>query len=236
MNYIHFSSVSSTNEYLKNAYKELDDWTVVTADYQTKGHGRFERVWHSEKKANLICSVLIKDKKTLKNIECLSLLTGVVIYKLLTRLGLKNIQIKWPNDVYVNNQKIAGVLLESKSNSKRLDALIIGVGINFNQTKFPKDINATSYALLTNKTIKVNKINEIYIKMLKREINLLNHHMSRYLNIINKNNYLKNRYGYAKVNGKRIKVQFLEIDKNNTLVALHNNRKIKIRSNEVTLI
>ena len=188
MNYIHFANVSSTNEYLKASYKDLDDWTVVTADEQSQGHGRYKRRWESEKKANLLCSILLKDSKTLKNIESLSLLTGVVIYKLLTKLGIKNIKIKWPNDVYVNEQKIAGILLESISCGHRIKALVIGVGINLNQTSFNKKLNATSYALITNKIVNINKVTNNFAKALKHEISLLNHNLSHYLNVINKNN------------------------------------------------
>ena len=124
--YIHFEEIDSTNNYLKNSYQLLDNFTFVTADYQSKGKGRNDRVWESSKGLNITFSILIKDSKLLEVSTILSLMTAVELAKLLDRYGIDNVSIKWPNDVYVNCKKIAGILLEGNVPNY----VVVGVGLN----------------------------------------------------------------------------------------------------------
>lgn len=171
MKYLHLKEVTSTNDYLKTRYLKLPNWTVLTTDYQSNGRGRYEgRTWTSKKGDNLLCSILIKDKKIIKANDCLVLLMGVTIYHLLNKLGLKNIKIKRPNDLYINNRKICGILIESISLSDKIEALVIGIGLNLNQKTFPKELKATSYYLETKKKISYKKVLALLIKTLKAEL------------------------------------------------------------------
>lgn len=171
MIYYHLSSVDSTNNYLKTNYHKLRDWTILTADYQTHGRGRYDnRTWISKRGDNLLCSILIKDKKIINKHNCLVLLVGITIYRLLNKLGLKKIKIKRPNDIYVNGHKICGILLESISISDDIKALVIGIGLNLNQEVFSKELNATSYYLEAKKKIDKSKVLKLLIKTLKEEL------------------------------------------------------------------
>ena len=134
---VHFNEVDSTNTYLKENYRIYKNLSFVDASYQSKGKGRLGRSWEANKDESLIFSVLIKDKKLLQNAPKLSLVAGVAVFKYLEQIGLKNISIKWPNDIYVNGKKICGILLESVSHEK-VDAAIIGIGLNVNQEAFPE--------------------------------------------------------------------------------------------------
>ena len=110
--YLHFDEIDSTNNYLKNSYQLLDNFTFVSADYQSKGKGRNDRVWESIKGSNLMFSILIKDPKLIEVSTILSLVTAVEISRLLESYSINNVSIKWPNDVLVNDKKICGILLE----------------------------------------------------------------------------------------------------------------------------
>ncbi|MCQ2752727.1 MAG: biotin--[acetyl-CoA-carboxylase] ligase [Bacilli bacterium] len=235
MTRLHFTRLDSTNAYLKVKYPFLNDWTVVTADFQQHGHGRFARTWESHPGENLLCSVLIKNSKTFKVIDSLSLLVGVVIYRVLTKLGLKNVMIKWPNDVYVNDAKICGILLESKSSGDKLQAVIIGVGLNLNQQTFSKEINATSYYREKHKTIKVEKVLNMFLRELKMEITKLHHHRSQYLKIVNGHNYLYGKKGYVMLKGRKSLATLYDVNPDNSLNIEVDHQRLKLTSNEVIL-
>lgn len=170
MKYIYLKEITSTNDYLKAQYKQLSNWTILRTDYQKKGRGRLNHVWRAHKGENLLCSILIKDSKVFKEHESLCLLVGVSVYHLLKDLGIKNIKIKLPNDVYVNNKKICGILIETIFMSNKLKALVIGVGLNINQKNFPKTLNATSTYLINKKTLDLDIVLKKLIKIIQEEL------------------------------------------------------------------
>ena len=82
---IHFDEIDSTNSYLKNSYKLLDNFTFASTDYQSHGKGRGDRVWQSNSGENLMFSFLIKDQSLMKKSAILSIMTAVEIAKELER-------------------------------------------------------------------------------------------------------------------------------------------------------
>lgn len=170
MKYLYLPRVSSTNTYLKSNYQKLDNWTVLRSDYQEKGRGRLNHVWKSHKGENLLCSILIKDEKVFKEHESLCLLVGVSVYRLLKDLGIKNIKIKLPNDVYVNNKKICGILIETKFIANKLKALVIGIGLNLNQKSFPKTLKATSTYMVNKKAVDIDKTLKTLVNIIQEEL------------------------------------------------------------------
>ena len=152
MEKIHLSFIDSTNAYLKNNYKELNNYTFVSTDEQSDGRGRNNRQWKSENGKNLLFSLLILDKELIKHYKEISIISAYSIIEELKELGLKNISIKWPNDVFVKDNKICGILLEAVSNNNNMDCVIVGIGLNVNQKEFGFN-NATS---IVNEGISVN--------------------------------------------------------------------------------
>ena len=133
--HIHFDEIDSTNAYAKAHRAELEDLSFVSASYQTSGRGREERIWRADKGENLLFSVLLKDPETVACGPFLGLVAAVSLSALLEREYGIRASIKWPNDVYVNGKKIAGILLEGVGS----DCLVIGVGVNVNQVTFSGD-------------------------------------------------------------------------------------------------
>lgn len=235
MNIIKLDVVNSTNEYLKHKYKSLDNFSIVTANKQTSGNGRNNHKWESEGNKNLLCSLLLKDRKLFKYISSLSVFTGFVVFKLLKQLELKNLSIKWPNDIYVKDKKIAGILVESVYLNNNIEALIIGIGINLNQTKFSSEISATSYKLETSNQININDVLNKLIKLFKIEIFKLKHHLSTFIKTINNNNYLFDKKVNYLENGIKKTGIIKDINKDGTINVLINHKINKLNISEVTL-
>ena len=98
-NYIHMEEIDSTSAYLKRNYNDYENFTFLSCDYQSGGHGRSNKKWYSNKKENLLFSILIKDKKIISDYSSLSLVSAKAIMDVLVELGVNNVSYKWPNDV-----------------------------------------------------------------------------------------------------------------------------------------
>jgi BirA family transcriptional regulator, biotin operon repressor / biotin---[acetyl-CoA-carboxylase] ligase len=154
---INLDIIDSTNDYLKREYLNLENKTIVKAGYQTLGRGQFDRLWQSESNQNLLFSILYKNYE-LGKISDLKILIKDSLLKLLSKYNIKG-TFKEPNDILVNGKKILGILIESKinSNSNYYDYVIVGIGININQTLF-NNLEATSFKILNNKNYIVDEI------------------------------------------------------------------------------
>ena len=146
-------SVDSTNSEVRRHISSLDNLSVVAAGSQSAGRGQGDHRWHSEPGENLTFSLLLKFPPLREMNVCnVLLLTEMITYALREFLASEGItaRIKWPNDIYVGDLKICGILIENILDGSNVSASIIGVGLNLNQTDFPSDIpNPTSVSLLT---------------------------------------------------------------------------------------
>lgn len=158
----HLPVVDSTNDYLK-AMTEAPEWTCAMADQQTAGRGRHAHPWHSAPGEGLYLSILLRPPAAHKGIPLLSLMTAIVVAETLIELGVAGVDIKWPNDVLVNERKISGILVESAGFSIA-DSLrvIVGVGVNLNHTAFPEHLRdiATSYRIERGSTIEIDEFRD----------------------------------------------------------------------------
>ena len=127
---LHLTEVNSTNTYLKTRQANLPHATVVYADCQTAGRGRYDRAWVSQE-GGLYFSVLLKPPYNLF-LSNLTQLMALSICQALETYGLSP-AIKWPNDVQINQQKISGILSEAVFDKTAFEAVVLGVGINVNQ-------------------------------------------------------------------------------------------------------
>ena len=153
---LKFDILDSTNNYLKERTNDLTDGTICYALEQSKGRGRRENSWISPK-GNLYFSFLKKHQISRDEVFFETIKTSVAICKLLENYQI-NATIKYPNDILVNNKKIAGILIET-AGIKLIDSLVIGVGLNVNQLDF-KNLNkkAISINMLKNQDFLVEDI------------------------------------------------------------------------------
>ena len=236
MKEICFEKIDSTSSYIKRSYQILDDYTFVAASYQSEGKGRNQRKWDSNNNENLLFSLLIKDKEIISKYMHLSAISAVAIYNSLIDLDVKNVSIKWPNDVYVNDKKICGILLEGISENNELKAIVNGIGLNVNQVSFEEYrlFNATSIAKEKNKLFDLIKVKELVYENLLEEIIKIKENDNAYFNIVRNNNYLKDKEVYAYYDNQRIKVKVIDINDDFSLKVLYHNKEINISSGEIT--
>ncbi len=127
---LHFETLSSTQTYLKEHYKQLDDKTVVVADQQTAGRGRFDRRWISQP-GGLYFSILLKPTQS-DFLANLTQLMALSICQAAEKHGIAP-NLKWPNDVQVNGKKLCGILSEAVAQDGHIACIMLGVGINIAQ-------------------------------------------------------------------------------------------------------
>ena len=132
-------SCESTNDLAwKEALAGAPDGTAVFAEEQTRGRGRFGRVWTAPRGKGLLCSVVLRPEI---EVDRVPLMTAMAALAAADVVG-DDAQIRFPNDVMLDGKKIAGILVEARFISSRPDMFIVGVGLNVNA--HPPDMNATS--------------------------------------------------------------------------------------------
>ena len=230
--YLHFTEIDSTNNYLKNSYKLLNNFTFVSTDYQSAGKGRNDRIWFSNPGENLMFSLLIKDENLLKKFSSLSIVSAAIVAELIESFGAKDVSIKWPNDVFIKDKKICGILLEGQI----LEYLVIGVGLNVNQKSFPDGLRkpATSLSLELNKDLNVNEIKEQLFSQMTKELSALNSH--KYLEYFKNHNYLENKRVRALVNNQPFIGEVIGIDDNFFLQIKTGDMLLHIDSGEIEIL
>ena len=230
---LDFDSIDSTSKYLKENYIALKDFTFVSSLYQTNGKGRMDRSWESNKGENLLFSLLIKKKTLLKLYSSISILSATVILSVLKEYNIDNVMIKWPNDVYIDDKKVCGILLESISTSENLECIVLGIGLNVNQKEFI-DSRATSMSLKLKKDINQKELKEKIYNRLMEELERLEEGKSNYLSTIRLNNYLKNKEVYAIIDNEKVLSKVIDINDDNSIKVESNNIIYNLLSDEIT--
>lgn len=162
-NCIHLKSVNSTNSYAIELLRQNapPEGTLIYTFDQQNGRGQRGNSWSSQPNKNATLSYVFHP--SFLRIEKQFLLTKIcslAVADLMTEIVQQNdikqhestaVCIKWPNDIYIGNKKIAGILIENTLREHHINYSVIGIGININQTEFDSDINATSLALITSR-------------------------------------------------------------------------------------
>lgn len=150
--HFYIEETESTNDLandLLSKIKPPNGFTVIT-DYQSAGKGQYGRIWHSEAGKNLLFSLIVGPLNTqLNEIFKLHLVSSLAIIRALKRFNLLALTIKWPNDIYAREKKIAGILIQNHIKGSVVEWSIIGIGVNVNQQQFPDSLHATSLFLET---------------------------------------------------------------------------------------
>ena len=141
---------STNDDALAAARSGAPHGSLFVADEQTRGRGRRGNSWLAAPGENLLFSVLLRPQLELAQVSALTLAIGLALRDAVAPLVAQETQLKWPNDLYVGGKKLAGVLVESQLQGDRLQAVIVGVGLNVATQQFPEELGAraTSLALL----------------------------------------------------------------------------------------
>ena len=237
---LHFDSLNSTNETLGQLSKkiELQNGFYITADYQKSGKCQNNDKWDSNPKENLLISIFLNLDLNIENSFMLNQLASLAVLDTLSKFLEQKIEIKWPNDVYVDNKKISGILINNIVKGGIINSSVIGIGINVNQTNFNKKYIATSMKLLSKKDFKLNEIEKILMKNIKKQSMILLEKKilllsSRYIN----NLYAKNLDSLFILNKKRIYAKVIEVNQNGKIKLMFGDGEVnEFSQNEVKLL
>ena len=130
MNIIKLSAIDSTNDYLKNLLlkKTLENYTIVTAEFQHKGKGQMGGEWKSEPSKNLMCSIYLNNSTIkLSNQFSINMVVCLAIKKSLNKFNIPQLSVKWPNDIMSGSSKLCGVLIENIVKNNSIQNIIIGI-------------------------------------------------------------------------------------------------------------
>jgi BirA family transcriptional regulator, biotin operon repressor / biotin---[acetyl-CoA-carboxylase] ligase len=141
---------STNDDALAAARSGAPHGSLFVADEQTAGRGRRGHTWLAAPGENLLFSVLLRPALELAQTSALTLAIGLALRDVVAPLIAEDALIKWPNDLLVDGKKLAGVLVESQLQGDRLQAVVVGVGLNVGSQQFPEEIaaRATSLAIL----------------------------------------------------------------------------------------
>ncbi|MBJ7881293.1 biotin--[acetyl-CoA-carboxylase] ligase [Gelidibacter salicanalis] len=176
MRIIKLDAIDSTNTYLKklSVAGGAEDGLAVVAKLQTQGRGQMGTVWDSQEAKNLTFSVF-KDVSFLQLTQhfYISMAVSLAVYDGLNSLGMKDIKVKWPNDILSDNKKIAGILIENVIKLNVITGSVIGIGLNVNQTDFTGLPSATSLLLLSGQVYNLDEVLDAVLKQIEIHFNYL---------------------------------------------------------------
>ncbi len=193
---IRLTETDSTNNYMHDLLEKeiLPEGTVVISEFQSHGKGQVGNSWESEAGKNLMFSVLLHPDFVPANQQFLiSQISALAVQQMLETF-VKPISVKWPNDIYWNDKKICGMLIENDIAGTKLINSIIGIGININQKKFISNApNPVSLTQITGKEYDLHESLDIFLSCFFKLYNAL---------IQGANENIRNQYSASLYRGK----------------------------------
>ena len=235
----YYKEVSSTNETAKSLADKSTDGTIIISETQSGGKGRLGRVWTSPS-GGIWTSFILKPNIEPIYANKVTIIAAATLINTLKKLDI-DAKIKWPNDIYINNKKVSGILTEMKCDMDRIHYLIVGIGINVNLEKndFPQDILDIATSLKIEKNIFFDR-NEL-IKNIIEEFELLylpfinNNNLKKVIDICKNNSMLIDKEAYLVTQNNQEKVTCIGIDDDGLLIIKDSTGKIKtVLSGEIT--
>lgn len=238
--HIKLQRVGSTNRYAQDMAKNglLHEGAIISAIEQFSGKGQRGSSWQTMAGKNLTFSLFLKPHFLQANQQfLLSQCIALAVFDCVKNYCQKDVFIKWPNDILINDKKTAGILIENSLKNDKIDYSIIGIGLNINQTEFENLPYATSLKLETGLELKLDDVLQNLCKQLEKHYLLLKKNYSA----IHKY-YLENLYRYkilANYNykGHTIKARIIDIETSGKLILKkENNEKIICNLKEVEFV
>lgn len=197
-----FKIIDSTNTYGKELFnnKKVNIDSLILAEEQSAGRGRLGRSFHSSNGKGIYMSLLLPNEISINSSSLLTVKVAVALCRSINKLTPFNSKIKWVNDIFINNKKIAGILVEGNSNFElgTMKDIVIGIGINFDSCNFPESLKNIADSLfndirintfsLTREELIAHTINEIFSIIDSKNDNTLDiiHEYKSYSNVLGK--------------------------------------------------
>lgn len=226
-NLVFMPECHSTNtialEFCQQSMPVADGTVVITAN-QTGGRGQRGNTWQSEPGMNLTFSVILKPTfLSVNNLFFLNIFSALAVHDYLAGKGCTPVSIKWPNDIYVAEKKLCGILIENQIKGNELSVAVIGIGLNLNQQQFDAD-NASSLSLVLGHSVDLQTELEILLSLIEaRYLQLRQNQLSRLME-----DYLKVLYWLNEVHSFSAHGDFFE----GTICGVDPSGRLRIRINE----
>jgi len=237
-----FQSVKSTNDMaVKMIEKGAPEGAIVTAEEQTKGRGRFTRSWHSPPSAGIYLSIILRPALLPEDAPGIAIMTAVALADTIAHYRPGLVQIKWPNDVWINGRKTAGILTELSAERNKINHVVVGVGINVNHQArdFPEELRKIATSVRRDLRKKVDRVELLRLFLYNFECEY-----QKYLRYRLKKSHARIRR-YSALIGHEITLAFgkntkkglvKDIDRNGALILQTDKGLETISAGEVTVV
>lgn len=240
---IKLIEVDSTNTFLKDLLSNsepLAEGTVIMSAHQTAGRGQRGTNWESEQGKNIMLSVYLAPKALPLNKQFfLNMAIALAVAQALQQFIKEDIKIKWPNDIYWNNKKLGGILVENTLAGTNIKSSIIGIGININQRKFSDSISpkTISAANILHKDLNLDDVvaqlcislEKYYLMLLAKKYAILHKYYSESL-------YLRGELYLFEENGQVFEGFITDVDESGFLIITTEDRQGRFNFKEVKFL
>lgn len=163
----HFFKTDSTNRIgLELGYNGEEEGAVILAEEQTAGRGRAGREWHSERATGIYVTLLLRPKLAPVQAPLLTMMAGLSAHSAVQAVSGLDVDLKWPNDLLIRGKKAGGILTEMHAETNAVRFVIVGIGLNVNQEKFPSELSSIATSLRV-ETGKSQSRLEILVRLLR---------------------------------------------------------------------
>ena len=220
---IHFETMDSTQTYALEwiAKSNPIEGTVISTDFQTAGKGQGANNWQSGRGENLLISIILRPVWLPASRQFyLSMMAAYSMHALLkTLLSPEKLSVKWPNDLYFEDNKLGGILIQNHLKGDRMEYSVIGIGLNINQLHFPPTLpNPVSLRLLTGIVYERGELQSNLIHILDQEYQYLmtgNH--DRIKRLYEEKLYNRNKESVVTIRNEQIRGQILGVEEDGRL-------------------
>lgn len=227
----HFETVSSTQTIAHTMAQEgAPHGTIVVADEQTKGRGRLNRSWYSSSENGIWMSLVLRPSIEPFRAPQLTLMTATVLVEVIKEFTSLDPRIKWPNDIMINGKKISGILTELQAEQDQIQYVILGIGINVNQTDFPEEIKGIASSLKQESGQQMNRVSiaqRFFEKFEQAFQTYIELGFKEFKNKWEQSGYRLGEFAYIDSGRNQIEGKLVGIDENGGLVVLDDRLELR---------
>jgi BirA family biotin operon repressor/biotin-[acetyl-CoA-carboxylase] ligase len=232
---IFYTETTSTNDIaIELAGKGAEEGTLVIADSQTMGRGRRDRKWLAPAGTSILASLILRPTIGLLQVNKIVLMTTISIVYAISKVTNLSALIKWPNDIVINNKKVAGILAETKTDKNYISFVVVGFGINVNipEGSFPEEISNIATSLSIESGYEISRVDLLQEFLRQLEICYLR---------LNDDNFLSQWKSLSATIGRQVRIEYpdkaiiglaLDIDENGALTVKLNTGETKSFMND----
>ena len=230
---IEFDTLASTNtravELVSN--NSPTEGTVISASFQSRGQGQFGSSWISEAGQNITLSIILKPRFLSSNqLFLLNVIASLAVHDLINEMVIPNAHIKWPNDIILQEGKVAGILIQNTLTGTKVSYSVVGIGVNVNQTRFTRDLpDATSIAMHSIEKFKLNEVTSLLLQKFEaRYLTLKQGQTDELWSDYHKVLYRKNRKSFFESGDESFEGTLTRVQKDGRLEVLMNDGHSKL--------